>query len=128
MALRLLKNKGFARFARKEGLTDQALCEAAKEVEDGLVDARLGGFLLKKRVAKGSSGKSGGFRTIVAHRQGQRLIFLFGFGKGERDNIDEKEKLALLKLGEEYMGLSRKDLSGLIASGVLVEVKCDAQK
>ena len=128
MALRLLKNRAFARFADKEGLTDRALCKAAEEVEAGLVDARLGGFLLKKRVAKGSSGKSGGFRTILAHRQGRRLIFIFGFAKNERDNISGKERLALLKLGEEYMGHSETTLDGLIAKGVLTEVICHGAK
>lgn len=122
MAVRLLKDPEFDRWARKEGLTDQMLRAAADEVERGLVDARLGGFLLKKRVARPGQGKRGGYRTILAHRQGMRLIFLHGFAKNERDNITRQEHMALLALGDEYMGYSEATVTELVAKGLLVEV------
>lgn len=125
MSLRVLKNRGFARAARKDGLTDQALCAAVAEIESGLIDARLGGSLLKKRIAKGSRGKSGGFRTIVAHRQHDRLVFLYVFGKNERDNITEQERIALSEIGDEYMSLTAEKLDELVARGSLIEVVCD---
>lgn len=125
MPLRVLKNRGFTRAAQKEGLTDTALCKASAEIESGLVDARLGGFLLKKRVAKGGRGKSAGFRTIVAHRQGDRLVCLYMFPKNQRDNITEKERLALSEIGDEYMGLTAAKLDDLVTKGILIEVKCD---
>ena len=71
MHVRLLKDLEFARWARKEHLTDRMLHDAANEIERGLVDARLGGFLLKKRVARPGGGKRGGYRTILAYRQDQ---------------------------------------------------------
>jgi hypothetical protein len=128
MALLLLKSRGFARTARKGGLTDEALYEAANEIEAGLVDARLGGFLLKKRVAKGSRGKSAGFRTIVAHRQGDRLVFLHVFGKNEQDNIDKQERLALSELADLYMDMTAPKLREMITKGVLIEVLCDGSE
>ena len=91
MRVRVLKDLEFARWARKERLTDQMLYDAADEIERGLIDARLGGFLLKKRVARPGGGKRGGYRTIVAHRQGIRLVFLFGFAKNEADNVTRTE-------------------------------------
>jgi len=128
MPLRVLKNRGFSRAARKEGLTDRALCVAVAEIEAGLIDARLGGSLLKKRIAKGSRGKSGGFRTIVAYRQGDRLVFLYVFGKNERDNITDQERAALSEIGDEYMRLPSNKLKELVANGTLIEVVCDAGK
>jgi hypothetical protein len=125
MRVRVLKNHGFARAARKEGLTDQTLCTAAAEIESGLIDARLGGCLLKKRIAKGSRGKSGGFRTIVAHRRHDRLVFLYVFGKNERDNITEQERAALSEIGDEYMHLAADKLDALVAKGTLSEVACE---
>ena len=122
MILRVLKNRGFARTARKDGLTDQALRVAVAEIEAGLVDARLGGSLLKKRIAKGSSGKSGGFRTFVAYRQHDRLVFLYMFGKNERDNITEQERSALLEIGDEYLRLTAAKLDELLVKGTLIEV------
>src|SRR5579872_5676354 len=103
MPLRVLKNRGFARAGNKDGLLDQALRVAATEIEAGLIDARLGGFLLKKRIGKGGRGKSGGFRTIAAYRHQDRLVFLYLFAKNERDNITEKERVALSEIGDQYM-------------------------
>lgn len=127
MTIRVLKNRPFARWAKSEKLTDKALCTAVREIESGLIDARLGGFLLKKRVAKSHKGKSGGLRTIVAHRQGSRLIFLFGFAKRDRDNIEPDEKRALHKLGEVYMSKTKPQINELVEEGVLLELQCDDQ-
>jgi hypothetical protein len=119
MRMRVLKNRGFARTARKQGLTDQTLCLAVAEIESGLIDARLGGGLLKKRIAKGSRGKSGGFRTIVAYRRHDRLVFLYVFGKNERDNITEQERSALAELDDEYMHFDAEQLDRLAPRGHL---------
>lgn len=128
MTIRVLKNRQFARWAKGEQLTDKVLCAAGREIESGLIDARLGGFLLKKRIAKGHKGKSGGLRTIVAHRQGNRLVFLFGFAKRERENIDRDEKEALHKLGEIYMSKSDAQINRLIKEGILLEVHCNGKE
>ena len=64
----------------------------------GLHDADLGGGLLKKRIAKPGQGKSGGFRTLVATNKGDRWVFVFGFSKNERSNIDKDEEQALKTL------------------------------
>jgi len=68
-------NRGFAKAARKLGLSDAALVMAVREIEAGLVEARLGGFLLKKRIGIDGRGKSGGLRTILAHRQAESRCF-----------------------------------------------------
>jgi hypothetical protein len=50
--LRVFTTKVFARFARKERLDDRRLREAVARAERGLVDAALGGDLIKQRVAR----------------------------------------------------------------------------
>jgi hypothetical protein len=122
---RVLANRGFARSARKHGLAGKALLSAVAEIESGLVDARLGGFLLKKRIAIDGRGKSGGLRTILAHRQADRLVFLYLFGKNERDNITDMERTALSELGDEYMRMTTTTRDRLVAGGSLTEVMCD---
>ena len=57
----------------------------------GLVDADLGGHVVKKRIALPGRGKRGGARTIVATRMTDRWFFLFGFSKNERSDIDKDE-------------------------------------
>jgi len=62
--------KEFARFARKAGLADARLLQAAQDVTAGRYDASLGGGVFKQRVAREGGGKSGGFRTIILFRVG----------------------------------------------------------
>jgi hypothetical protein len=84
--------------------------------------------LIKKRIARPGRGKSKGFRTILAHRQGDRVFCLYGFGKNELDNISRKERLTLSTLGYEYMDYSDSKLSDVLSDGVLIEVMCGGGK
>jgi hypothetical protein len=98
--------KVFARFANKERLDDRQLYEAIMRAERGLVDANLGGDLIKQRVARPGAGRSGGYRTVIAYRASQRSVFLYGFAKRERDNIDDRELGDLKKLAKQYLTYS----------------------
>ena len=89
--MRIHKVRGFARFQRRELIADSALIVAIGRANDGLVDADLGGGLLKQRIARPGQGKSGGYRTVIAFRRGDLAIFLFGFAKSDSDNIDGDE-------------------------------------
>ncbi len=73
--------KEFARLARRSGVADAALIEAVNRAENGHIDADVGGGLIKQRVARPKTGRSSGFRTIIAYRRGTRAIFLHMFAK-----------------------------------------------
>ncbi len=88
--VRTFKTKWLARFARREGITDKSLLEAIERAESGLIDADLGGGLIKQRVARKGQGRSGGYRMIVGYRLKNRAVFLLGFAKNERDNIERR--------------------------------------
>ncbi|MGV7191308.1 type II toxin-antitoxin system RelE/ParE family toxin [Xanthomonas axonopodis] len=122
---RILKRKGFAKWQAGEKLPDVALCKAVQEMESGLIDADLGGFLFKKRVARPGGGKSGGYRTLVSTRIGSRYVFLHGFPKNDKANITQDEKKALQFAGKVFLELSAEALSRALQSGVLVEVHCE---
>ena len=121
----ILKRKDFARWQASEKLPDGALCRAVKEMEDGLIDADLGGFLYKKRVARPGGGKSGGYRTLLSARIGDRYVFLHGFPKNDKANITQDEKKALQFAGKVFLELSGQALSQALKSGVLLEVHCE---
>ena len=87
----IYKLKTFARFARDEGIADRSLREAVERADKGLVDADLGGNLIKQRVARQGQGKSGGYRVLIAYRTEAFSVFLYGFAKRDRDNLDAKE-------------------------------------
>jgi hypothetical protein len=118
--------RSFARWAHKQGLASSSLCAAVQEMTNGLVDADLGGGLVKKRIARPGQGKSGGYRTLVATQKGRRWIFLYGFPKNERSNIDKDEVEALKKLATYLLSLSVQALRTAEEAGELIEVECDA--
>jgi hypothetical protein len=62
--MRVFKNKWFSRWARSEDISDAVLLNAATEIVAGKVEADLGGYLFKKRLAQPDKGKRGGYRTI----------------------------------------------------------------
>ncbi len=74
---RVFKTKTFDRWAKKL-LNDEALCRAAREIEQGLFEADLGGGICKKRVAIAGMGESGGTRTLVAKQHSAAIFFLLG--------------------------------------------------
>lgn len=120
----IYKTKVFSRWANEEGLNDHSLCEAVSEMTKGLIDADLGGGLVKKRVARTRQGKSGGFRTLVATNKGDLWIFVFGFAKNERDNINKKEKEAFKALANQLLTLSTQELINMQNKFKLIEVNC----
>lgn len=96
----IYKTKVFNRWALKEGPSDKQIWTAVTEMQGGLYDADLGGGLFKKRIANSGRGKSGGFRTLVATNKAERWIFVYGFAKNEKSNIDRDELEALKRLSK----------------------------
>jgi hypothetical protein len=125
--MRIFKNKPFARFARKNGISDSDLCKAAQDADHGLIGADLGGGIIKQRLARKGSGKSGGFRTLIFFKVRERAIFVHGFAKNEVENIRSDELVALKKLSAVMLAYRREEIEMAVASGTFLEVKCDGK-
>ena len=119
---RLFKTRQFARWARKAGLTDDALCVAVAEMANGLIDADLGGSVVKKRVALPGRGKSAGSRTLIATNKADRWFFVFGFEKNERANINDKELEALQATSADLLKLISDQLDDAVTQEILQEI------
>jgi hypothetical protein len=109
-------------FQRRERIADQALLATVREAESGLIDADLGGGLIKQRIVRAGQGKRGGYRMIIAYRRGDRAVFLYGFAKNERGNIDDDEQVELRRLARGYLGLDDDEIEAAIAEDELLEV------
>lgn len=120
------KTKWFERWAKKNGLSDKSLCAAIAEISKGLYVADLGAGLLKKRIARPGQGKSGGFRTLIATKLDARWIFIFGFPKNERSNIDKDEEIALKALAAHLLSMTTLELNNALSAGELIGVDCHA--
>ncbi len=107
---------------RKTELTNNALCEAVAEMVRGLVDADLGGGVVKKRVVLPGRGKSGGARTLLATNKGNRWFFVFGFEKNDRANISDQELEALQDLAQDLLARTGAQLDLAVQDSALEEI------
>jgi len=124
---RIFKTRYFSRWMRKTDLTDEALCAAVSEMQAGLIDADLGGCVVKKRVALPGRGRSGGARTLVATNKDNRWFFVFGFEKNERTNVNKKELEALQYIAADLLRLNLNQLNAHVDNEVLQEICHDDQ-
>ena len=122
---RVFKTRHFQRWMRKTELTDAVLCKAVQEMAAGLIDADLGGSVVKKRVGLAGRGKRGGVRTLVATNKGNRWFFVFGFEKNVRANVSAKELAALQALATDLLKLSSTELDRQVENNLLSEIGDD---
>lgn len=118
----IYKLKTFARFARNESISDESLAEAIERAGRGLVDADLGGGLIKQRVARKGQGRSGGYRVMVAFRAGDFAVFLFGFAKSAQDNLDDRQVKVLRGFAASWLSADAATIKKAVEQGELVEV------
>ena len=119
---RVFKTRHFSRWMGKTELTDSSLCAAVLEMTKGLIDADLGGGVVKKRMGLAGRGKRGGARTLLATNKGNRWFFLFGFEKNDRANISAEEKEALQSIAQDLLARTGKELDAQVEDGTLQEI------
>ena len=65
---------------------------------------------------------------LVAYRVDERAVFLYGFAKNERDNINPRELADWQKRAREVLSASDELIEKNIADEVLREVYCGQEK
>lgn len=123
--MRVFKNAWFGRFARKEKISADVLWEAVDRAEKGLVDADLGGGVIKQRIARPGESKSKGYRSIVLYRKGDKAFFVYGFPKSDLGNIRDDEQEQFKKAAKSILALSDIQIRQLIENGQFEEVNKD---
>jgi hypothetical protein len=127
-SLRIFKTSWFARFARTNGILPSVLRDAVAQAESGLIDANLGGGVIKQRVSRPGQGRSGGFRAVLVFRPGARAVFVYGFAKKDRADIRPDETRQFKKMAPYLLALSDDQIGELIAEGQLEEVVDDGEE
>jgi hypothetical protein len=120
---RAFKTRPFTRWMHKTQLTDESLRDAVEEMSEGLIDAELGGGLVKKRIGLPGRGKRGGIRIIIATNKADRWFFLYGFEKTEKSNISPQDADDLKLIGEKLLRMNGDALSAAIAGEQLQEIE-----
>ena len=120
--MRIFKTRFVERYCKKEGITDKQLADAINRAEKGLIDADLGGGLIKQRIARKGKGKSGGWRTLIAYRKAECAVFLFGFAKSDSDNIGPAQEADLKSAATDILALTQSEIDAKIKACILTEV------
>ena len=60
-------------------------------------------------------------------RLGQRAVFVYGFAKNERDNIDAGDERDFKRLAKILLAVSDSELNALVDDGKYVEIECDGK-
>ena len=121
--MKKLSTKWFKKWSKKVKLTNDDLLVAISDLEGGLSTTDLGSHLFKVRVKREHSGKSSGFRTIIVYQEGEKAIFLYGFGKNEKENIDKAELQYFKKLGSDLLALDSEELEESIGQKILFDLE-----
>jgi len=118
-----LCTKWFKKWARKAKLTNENLLESIENLDKGLSVANLGGNIYKVRVQCSGKGKRSGFRTIIAYKNEEMAIFLYGFAKNEKSNLDKTELTYFKKLGNDLLNLNSEQIADSIEKQILFDLK-----
>lgn len=125
--IRIYANRWFTKFAAKEKISDATLADAVHRAEAGLIDADLGSGLIKQRIARQGGGKSGGYRSILIYRSGERAIFVFAFAKSGKANLNVAELKVYRKAASIMLELGEDNIETEVEAGRLVKVKDNEQ-
>jgi hypothetical protein len=126
--MRVFEIKGFARWARKEGITDSVVLEMAKDLTSNnpnhQIDS-LPGDLMKMRWGKGNRSSRAGYRIIVGYckPKDDRILFLTGFAKNERENLGDKEQKLLVIYAKNAIKKTDAEIAKLLNEGEFLEIK-----
>jgi len=121
--LRIFKTKVFSKFAKKEQISDTALFEAVERAEKGLIDADLGGHIIKQRIRRDGQGRSSGYRVLIAVRLKKRYVFITGFAKNEKDNLSDDELETAKDIASGWLNADANQIKFSLIEGELKEIK-----
>lgn len=121
--MRIFRNQWITKFAKKHKISDSELIEAVERADNGLIDADLGGGVIKQRIARQGQGRSGGYRSLIFFRHGERAFFMTAFAKNDRENITNKELAELKKAAVIILAMTETDIEQAKSNSTFTEIQ-----
>lgn len=118
-----LKTKWFNKWAKKNFITDNKLLKTLENISNNLGTVDLGGGLYKVQTPRYGQGKSGGFRTVVVFKEADIAIFVYGFAKTNKDNLDKQELKYFKKLAKDLLEINKNECIKLEKLGDFISLK-----
>jgi len=75
------------------------------------------------RTPKIGQGKSGSFRTIIVFKKSHLAIFVYGFAKSEKDNLDNDELKYFKILAKDLLKINKQKYFELEKLGKFISIK-----
>lgn len=120
--LRTYLGRNFVKFTRKEKIGEAQLCKTIEDIENGIIDADLGGGVIKQRISRQGQGKSGGYRVLILFKFEDKAVFVHGFAKNDMANISPEKERELKQLARFILPLSVEKIDLLLAKGDFTEI------
>ena len=121
--MRIFRNQWITKFAKKHKISDSELIEAVERADKGVIDADLGGGVIKQRIARQGQGRSGGSRSLIFFRRGEQAFFMTAFAKNDRENITNKELAELKKAAAIILAMTETDIEQAKSNGTFTEIQ-----
>ena len=121
--MRIFKSKWFAKLARKEEISDEKLIQAVNDADAGNIDVDYGGGVIKQRISRSKTRKSGGYRTIILYRHGDKAFFVYGFAKNVLQNIDKADVQGFKKLAKVMLSATEPQTELMLDKGEIEEIR-----
>ena len=120
--MEILITKHFSKWAKKNPIDQATLKKAALEVLNGNVEANLGSHLFKKRIGLPGQGKRGAVRVILFYQINNRLIYVHGFMKKDKNNLSAKEFKVFKVLSDIFLDMTDIQYKTAIKNGDFEEI------
>jgi hypothetical protein len=63
--------------------------------------------------------------VLVAYRRDARAVFLYGFAKSDRDNVDDDELKTARDIASGWLAATAAQLDRAVTDGLIQEVDCE---
>lgn len=99
------------------------MLEVVQRAANGMIDADLGGGVIKQRIARKGGGRSSGYRAIILYRKNDLAVFAYGYAKSDRSTVRPDELATFRLLADTYFDLDESSLVAAQSARVIMQVK-----
>ncbi len=127
--MKILATKWFRKWIKKAKIEIVDLINSANIINiNPQTSISLGSGLYKVRIKKEHQGKRGGYRTLLIFKQDELVMYVYGFSKSEKDNLDNDELKMFKKLSKDILNMKNKELLNQTFLGSFIDLEKNHEK
>lgn len=127
--MKILITNWFRKWLKKVKIEKGDLILSAKTLNKNSESAvSLGAGLYKFRIRRKYQGKSGGYRTLLIFKKEELALYVYGFSKNEKDNLEQDELKLFKKLSKDILLMNDQEINNQIKSGSFIDLEVNNEK